>query len=266
MQAALPLIERGASAGVTVGYFGIDTQRSARAVAVALCSDAQPGLIGSLGHYRGNYFRVMQHVFYDDRPGSLLEDLANGTAAGSLPYCDTIQWSESDSPLRLDFRTEDPLRNGWSLALASKDIDGPWIVRGGSLPPAGTSVSVPVGWQSACALFHRALEGGVDVYFDDEMQLMVSGYGLFAAGVIDHCLDVLQAGRPHSLEQGEVELSEEQARAKFMCLYAVMLSSFLALEPANTRAYDIAADHLQGVAKWLNENNVHMAFDAADAA
>jgi len=68
------------------------------------------------------------------------------------------------------------------------------------------------------------------------------------------------------VEKADVDLSNEQARAKFMCLYAVMLSSFLELEPKNTRAYQIAADHLEHATQWLNENNVRIVLEPDDAA
>ncbi|MCE5310695.1 MAG: hypothetical protein LLG20_23900 [Acidobacteriales bacterium] len=93
-------------------------------------------------------------------------------------------------------------------------------------------------------LFRRAPECGVDLCFGDDMQLMVSGYGLSAAGVIDERLRLVEARLPSHDGQSEIESSEEHARAKFMCLYAVMLSSFLSLGPNHTREYKIASNHL----------------------
>jgi hypothetical protein len=43
-------------------------------------------------------------------------------------------------------------------------------------------------------------------------------YGLFAAGAIDDRLYAVQSGPPHRVEKADVDLSDEQARAKFMCL------------------------------------------------
>ena len=149
--------------------------------------------------------------------GCCLRD--GGRSLAVLPQY--VQWTESDSPLRLDFRTEDVARNGWSLALGSEDRDGPWIVRGGSLPPARTSVNVRVGWQKACVLFGRAPECGVDLHFDDDMQLMVSGYGLFATGIIDDRLKLVQNGPRGSTGHAEDDLSSEQARqSSCACKYA----------------------------------------------
>jgi len=64
------------------------------------------------------------------------------------------------------------------------------IVPDGFLPPEGTSVNVHVTWRRAYALFHRAWECGVNPYFDEDAQLMVSGYGLYGAGVIDNRLQL----------------------------------------------------------------------------
>ena len=50
----------------------------------------------------------------------LAGDLGNATTVGPLPYRHRIQRTESDSPMRLDFRNEDRVRNGWSSTPGSK--------------------------------------------------------------------------------------------------------------------------------------------------
>lgn len=258
--------ESAVSRGLILGYVGIDTQRVPRAAAVALCSDSDKGLIGSLGNNRYNYFRVMQHLFYDDDSAFFLKALVEETAIGPVPYRHRVQWSDSDSPLRLDFRTEDPLRNGQGLSLdRAEGENGPMIVPGGFLPPEGTSVNVHVAWRRAYTLIHCAWECGIDPYIDDDAQLMVSGYGLFGAGVIDNRLELTGPIDAKEGADNEAGLTEETARANFMRLYAGLLAVYLEDPEVNKQARVLASDHLEHATQWLIESGHGLIFTPATA-
>jgi hypothetical protein len=256
-----------ASRGLIVGYVGIDTQRDPIAAAVALCSDSSTGLIGSLGNNRYNYFRVMQHCFYKDSSVDFAKALVEGRAIGPVPYVHRVQWSESDSPLRLEFRTEDPLRNGQSLSPnLGEGEDGAMIVANGFLPPEGTSVNVHMAWRKAYTVIRRAWECGVEPYFDDDAQLMVSGYGLFGAGVIDNRLQLTGPIDAREDADNEAGLTEETARANFMRLYAGLLAVYLDDHDVDTQARVLATDHLKHATEWLVENGHVLTFAPASAA
>jgi hypothetical protein len=200
----------------------------------------------------------MQHLFYDDNSALLLKALAGGTAIGPVPYHHQVQWSESHSPLRLDFRTEDPLRNGHSLSPDfGKGENGTIIVRNGFLPPEGTSVNTKVGWCDAQQLIQLAWDSGNNPYLDDDAQMMVSGYGLVSAGVIDDRLQLIR--RPTNEDAGAAQgsqLTEEKARVYVMHTYVDLLTDFLSKSGENGDAHVLARDHLTHAIKWLTENGL----------
>lgn len=259
--------ESAASRGLIVGYAGIDTQRDPGAVAAAFCSDSERGLIGSLAGTRHNYLRVMLHLFYDDDSARLLKALVEETAIGPVAYRHRVQWSDSDSPLRLDFRTEDPRRNGQGLSLdRAEGENSPMIVPDGFLPPEGTSVNVHMAWRKAHIVILRAWECGVNPYFDDDAQLMVSGYGLFGAGVIDNRLQLTGAIDANEDADNEAGLAAATAKTNFMHLYAGLLAVYIDDHEVDTKARALASDHLRHATEWLIENDNAQTFAPTSAA
>jgi hypothetical protein len=249
-----PLIATARSRSFTIGYIGIDMQQAPRAVAAAISSDADRGIVGSIGGNRDNYCRVLQHMFYNDSADELKHGLSDDDGICAVLTNRHVQWSDANSPLHFLFRTDDPLRKDLSLSLESLDTTGPRIVRGGSRPAEGNSLVVPMGWQEAYALFERASDCGVGPHFTHDMILAVSGYGLFNAGVIDECLNVVP--QYHSGVQHSKETTIDEARAKLMGLYVLMLQSVLSVEDKATRAYRVADNHLQRALKWLSDNKI----------
>jgi hypothetical protein len=259
--------ESAASRGLSVGYAGIDTQREPIALAAAFCSDSAMGLIGSLSENRSNYLRVMRHLFYDDDSTRLLKALVEETAIGPVPYRHRVQWSDSDSPLRLDFRTEDIRRNGQGLSVdRAEGESGPLIVPAGFLPPEGTSINAHLSWSKAYILIHRAWKCGVAPYFDDDAQLMVSGYGLLGAGVIDNRLQLTGPIDASEDTDNDAGLTEETARANFMHLYAGLLAVYLEDHEVDKQTRVLASDHLKSATECLIENGHVLTFAPASAA
>lgn len=195
----------------------------------------------------------MQHCFYGDSSAAFFRAVLDGTAIGPVPYIHRVQWSESESPLRLDFRTEDRRRNGQALSPDPETGDGSMIVAEGYLPPEGTSFNFRLSWVNANILIRRAPAYGVNIYFDEDAQLMVSGYGLFDAGVIDRSL---RPTKPASVadEEYEAGLTEEKARAHFMRLYVQLLTDVVDDHRTNPEVKVLAFDHLKQATGWLTEN------------
>jgi hypothetical protein len=76
---------------------------------------------------------------------------------------------------------------------------------------------------------------------------MVSGYGLFGAGVIDNRF---QLTSPINA------MTEEDARADFMRLYARLLVEFIGDQNANAQARTWGSDHLRDAVEWMLENGL----------
>jgi hypothetical protein len=129
-------------------------------------------------------------------------------------------------------------------------------VRDGFLPPEDLSLSIPLDWRVACKVIRRASLCGVDPYFDDEAQLMISGYGLFNAGVIDDHLRVQNAANRETTAELDDELSEQLAKKCFMLLYANLLAHYIGQPGPKTVAHALARDHLEGAQNWLMQNHV----------
>jgi hypothetical protein len=244
------LKERVGSRGITMYYIAIDSQLAPHAVSVAFCSNCNASEVGSIGGKRQNYLRVLKHLFYGDDSAALLTDLSTNQAIGPIPYRHRQQWSESVSPLRIDFRSEDPARMDLGLSF-NRGSGSPedFIVRGGVVPPDGNSINVHTDWRTAYMILRRAPASRVDVYFDAEAQFMVSGYGLFQERLIDSRLKLVSSSQDPSF----ADVSEDQARICVMQLYGTSLASFLN-SPIDSQTEALARDHFLGAFAWLGEN------------
>ena len=104
---------------LTTGHVYFDTRLVASVVAVVYCggpnsNDASRALIGSLGGRRQAYFRLKRHFYLDD--STFFRDVVTEAGEAQIRYPYRQEWSEDDSPLRLQFMSEDPARDGWGLA------------------------------------------------------------------------------------------------------------------------------------------------------
>ena len=237
---------------LTLGYIAIDNQRVPYAAAVALCTDASEGIIGSLGGNRNAYFRILRH-FHDDDFGSFFKEYVNIPNEGRIDYQHKPQWDDKFSPLRLTFLTDDPNRHEWGLGT----IDGgACLVKGGFLPPLRTSLCAHTSWLNALTVMLGGQDHAVYPYFDEDGQLMMSGYALHAAGVID---DKLSPTRELTIEErrewriGE-PASEAAAMIVVLKLYAGFLMEALDRREGTVEAIAHLGDHMDQTVKWLIEH------------
>jgi hypothetical protein len=77
-------------------------------------ADASRGLIGSLGGHRQAYFRLKRHFYEND--ATFFRDVVDEAAKAQIEYPYRQEWSQETSPLRTQFLSEDPARQGWGLA------------------------------------------------------------------------------------------------------------------------------------------------------
>ncbi len=249
---AIPVLARirdiAASRGVTTQYIGIDTQRKPHSVGLADCSHCHASILGSIGNNRHAYLQVLQHVFNNIDTAKLLKELTIYETIGPPAHRHGVQWSDTISPLRLGFNSGDPARKDLGLSFHSPQTPGhDIIVRGGFLPPDGDTLNVKVGWRRAYLLLQRARENGVDVRFDEDAVLIISGYALFHAGVIDSCAQLVVG--PSPLGSSPDGVSEERARLYVMQYYVRSLTSLIGAVTGRTQA--IARDHLKLALAWL---------------
>jgi|SRR5579862_3028757 len=237
----------GHSGIAVIGHLSLDTRRIDGALAIAVCSDTNSGIVAAMGDDRRGYRQVMQHVLYNDDSSQMFQAIVE-----PMPYVHRIQWSDSSSPLRLDFTTEDPLRNGWTFT-RNPDHCEALIVKDGVLKPEGTSINTHTRWPDAYLLHHCAEKCGVFPYIDEDAQLMVSGYGLFNAGVIDNCMQLVDRYALVQSTKFKVELTEDQWRAEYMRIYVRWLTYFVSDRTVDSRARALAYDHLQHAKTWLAE-------------
>jgi hypothetical protein len=83
--------------------------------------------------------------------------------------------------MRLAFRNEDPHRGHMGFGSETESA----LEVGGFLPADNILILVRTTWIEALTIFVRAERHEIDLGFDDEGQLMISGYALHARGVID---------------------------------------------------------------------------------
>ncbi len=245
---------------LTIGHVAIDTQRVPYACAVAVCTDSTAGLVGSLGGNRYNYFRIMKH-FYGDDEGGFVRNAIEATTEAGIGYRHVQQWDQVLSPLRMDFRSGDPKRDNWGLAVGSSSENKPTIlVKNGYAPEARACVSVRLRWLETLTLIIRGEDHGIPLRFDTDGQLMISGFALKAAGLIDEQLDLTYELTARELQQHEISTAspEDTAMATVLNLYGGFLIN--ALEdlterdaPPDLRSH--LQDHLDSASNWILERN-----------
>ena len=103
----------------------------------------------------------MRHLFYKDDLASFIRDLAHEQLIGPVPYNHREQWSDSTAPLRLEFRTADPMRHGLGLSLGSTSESQGSLIKDGFLPPDHMCISAHVGWLSALTVVISAEKQGI---------------------------------------------------------------------------------------------------------
>jgi hypothetical protein len=239
-----------------IGYAAIDQQDVEWASAVTTSTDSGDGIVGSLGGNRYNYFLIMKHLCHKDDAAAWFRDCTTNKAIGPILYSHRAQWSESISPLRLEFRTEDPAREGWGLTQGSDSTERTFITKDGFLPAVGVSVSAQVNWVTAIKLLLCAGDCGVYPYVDHDGQLMLSGYALRAAGLIDPTLTPgFELSQADVSEYGLGDPpSEETAMVASLKLYVHCLSDArenFAKQAGSTELLVRIQDHMQGALRWL---------------
>src|ERR1035441_490824 len=184
-----PVVERWRNT-LTIGHVYFDPRRVPSAAALIRCvgphaESASPGVDDSRSKQLPLYSRIEQH-FCDDYNAffrSRLEEIAKVDA----PYPYHQEWDEQFSPLGLEFSSEDPARQGWGLAdgLDSAPPGSDFLIENGYVLPEGVSVAVPRNWIDALTLVVHGEDAGVYASFDGEGRMLISGFGLRAAGLID---------------------------------------------------------------------------------
>ena len=220
---------------LTTGHVYFDTRLVGSAVAMVYCAGPSTGhmsrgLIGSLGGHRQAYFRLKRH-FYDD-DDTFFRDVVSEAAEALIEYPYRPEWREDHSPLRLQFMSEDPSRHGWGLADGSDSAapGGDFLVKNGFLPPEGVSVSAQTNWLTALTLLAHATNVGIYAFFDDDGQMMISGYALCTAGLIDAGLKpiVQLSETDRQLYRLGSQPTEETAMLAVLNIYAKTLGDAIA--------------------------------------
>ena len=100
---------------------------------------------------------------------------------------DSLEWDETLSPLRIGFHTDDPKRHGRELLPrpVSNSKAWPQILQQSATPqPSGLCFSLRTTWLEALTLIVRGEEHEIYARFDEDAQLMISGYSLHDAGLL----------------------------------------------------------------------------------
>jgi hypothetical protein len=111
--------------------------------------------------------------------------------------CDfaNIPWSATYSPLRVVFIDTDPTRRGRGLhGYADAELGVRYktpltVIDNASMTP-DLAVYSRQSWRDTLRLIYRATEQGIIPYFDDDMDLVISGFELLDAGLISTNVDV----------------------------------------------------------------------------
>ena len=250
---------------VTIVSFHIDTRTVPEATA-SVTWTAQgkvQSLIGSLGNNRGVYFRIMRHFFYRDDMTAFFHALTTDQIV-PIPYQHKQQWSTTHSPLRLEFRNQDPYRNGLGLGPGP----GPLLVTGEFLPADDIAITIATRWIDGLTILLHAHLQGILPAFDQDGQLTVSGYAMYAAGVVDANLQ--PAGGLTDAERRQVGLANPPTEAAAMRVMLSMYCDWLIAALEQDLSQDLQSiiaarlrDHLESATKWLSENRVRQGPDQA---
>lgn len=127
-----------------------------------------------------------------------------------------LEWDETLSPLRLCFHTDDPKRRGreFSSPPTSNQQMAPQILEHSVTPqPSGVCYSLQTTWLEALTLIVRGEEHGIYARFDEDGQLMISGYSLHDAGLISADCTVTCTLLPGEMERYQLGNPPANAQA-----------------------------------------------------
>ena len=135
-----------------------------------------------------------------------------------------------------------------------------FLVKDGVLPPEGVSVSSHTNWMTALTLLVYGMNTGVYALFDDDGQLMISGYALRAAGLIDCSLS--PTVQLSETDRQEYRLgnppTEEHAMVAFLQIYVQALGDAMAHYLGHSGTDELVsrlARHQFEALSWLARNS-----------
>ena len=258
-----PVIERWREI-LTIGQLYFDPRRVPSAAAMIRCvgpnaESASPGVADSRSAQMPLYSRIQQHFCGDFNAffRARLEEIAEVDATNLYHQ----EWDEKSSPLGLEFSSEDPARQGWGLSdgLDSAPPASDFLIENGYVVPEGVSVAVPRNWIDALTLVVHGEDTGIYASFDGEGRMLISGFGLRAAGLIDanlHPTVALSAADRRRYRLGNPP-SEEAAMIAFLQLYAQNLDHLITQYVGQNGEDELASRlrrHGAGARRWLLEH------------
>jgi hypothetical protein len=159
--------------------------------------------------------------------------------------------------MRLAFRNEDPHRGHMGFGSETESA----LEVGGFLPADNILILVRTTWIEALTIFVRAERHEIDLAFDDEGQLMISGYALHALGATDAHLKPKSDLTDHEIDRLGLEkpITETAAMRIMLLNYHSWLTGALELEsrkdPTSTLTLNLR-DHLEWTAQWLLDKHL----------
>ena len=241
---------------VTIILSHIDTRTVPEATAAVswTANGKTQGLIGSLGNNRGVYFGIIRHFLYRDDAAAVFQAVTTHQVA-PIPYQDKQQWSAERSPLRLEFRNQDPHRNGLGFGAES----GSFLVVGGFLPADDVIITALTKWNDGLTILLHGDQYGLLPAFDHDGQLTVSGYALYASGVIGADLRPTIALNDAELRRVGLDTSatEDDAMRTMLLMYRHWLLAALEHDFCEDPQSEVALrlrDHLESATRWLSED------------
>jgi hypothetical protein len=250
-----PIVERWRNA-LTIAQPCFDPRRVPSAAAMIRCLgphavSASPEVDDSGRGQMSLYSRIQQHFCggYNACFRERLEDI--GEVDIAYPYRE--EWDEEYSPLGLEFLSEDPARQEWGLSDGLDSApESDFLFENGYLPPEGVTVAAPTNWIDGLTLILRAEDAGVHASFDDKGRMLISGYGLRAAGLITPNLKPttgLTAAERSRFKLGDPP-TERTAMIAFLQLYAYNLDYLIGQTGDDEQASRLRG-HLAGALSWL---------------
>src|ERR1022692_1202432 len=258
-----PVIERWREI-LTIGQLYFDPRRVPSAAAMIRCvgpnaESASPRVADSRSAQMPLYSRIQQHFCGDFNAffRARLEEIAEVDATNLYHQ----EWDEKSSPLGLEFSSEDPARQGWGLSdgLDSAPPASDFLIENGYVVPEGVSVAVPRNWIDALTLVVHGEDTGIYASFDGEGRMLISGFGLRAAGLIDanlHPTVALSAADRRRYRLGNPP-SQETAMIAFLQLYVQNLDHLIPQYVSQNGADELASRlrrHRAGALCWLLEH------------
>ena len=98
------------------------------------------------------------------------------------------------------------------------------------MPPPAVSITARSNWLTALTLLARATNVGIYAFFDDDAQMMIAGYALRTAGLLDVSLKptVQLSDADRQLYRLGSQPTEETAMVAFLNIYAETLGDAIA--------------------------------------